>query len=121
METLIVVSVIILAIIIRQGMLRNSVPTMSFEVWMNQAEYRSYQCIDVRTKQEYQSGHLAKFKNIPLNQLESQLGKIDPTKPVALMCASGMRSAQAAKILQKHQYQVINLKGGIQAAPKDLC
>ena len=56
--------------------------------------------LDVRTKGEYQSGHIKGSVNIPLQQLQSQLGKLDKKKPVITCCASGMRSASAKSMLR---------------------
>ncbi|MGL5914831.1 MAG: rhodanese-like domain-containing protein [Culicoidibacterales bacterium] len=119
MEYLILATIIISGVLIWQIQRKNTVPTISFEQLMNEPEYKTHQRIDVRTKQEYQNGHLVKFKNIPIDELEAKRATLDQKKPIAVMCASGIRSAQAVKILQKHQYQVVNLKGGIQAAPKN--
>lgn len=55
--------------------------------------------IDVRTKAEYQGGHIKGSLNIPLNNLSNHYSKLDKSKPVITCCASGMRSAQAKNIL----------------------
>lgn len=60
--------------------------------------------IDVRTKGEYQSGHIKGSVNIPLNTLSSNLSKIKKDKPVITCCASGMRSASARSILKSKGY-----------------
>ena len=51
------------------------------------------QIIDVRTKQEFQGGHIKGSVNIPLQNLSNNLSKIKKDKPVITCCASGMRSA----------------------------
>ena len=66
------------------------------------------QIIDVRTKAEYQSGHIAGSLNIPLQVLEANLAKIDKSKPVITCCASGMRSGSAKGILTAQGYEVYN-------------
>lgn len=119
MELLIGLTIIIIGIIFWQIKRQQSIAAISFEQLMVDETYQNYQRIDVRTKQEFTSGHLAKFRNIPLDTLATQLATLDQTRPIVVMCASGMRSAQAAKFLQKHEYQVVNLKGGIHAAPKN--
>lgn len=68
--------------------------------------------IDVRTKAEYQSGHIRGSINIPLNSLESNLGKIKKDKPVITCCASGMRSASAKGILKARGYREVYNGGG---------
>lgn len=61
--------------------------------------------IDVRTPAEFNSGHISGSKNIPLNRLSGELGKIkDKNKPVITCCASGMRSGSAKGILRSSGY-----------------
>ncbi|MBI1782621.1 MAG: rhodanese-like domain-containing protein, partial [Sphingobacteriales bacterium] len=56
--------------------------------------------IDVRTVQEFGSGHFPGSKNIPLHLLPTKLGEIKKwKKPVVVVCASGMRSGQATVLL----------------------
>jgi rhodanese-related sulfurtransferase len=57
------------------------------------------QIIDVRTREEYQSGHIKGSFNIPLLSLSSNLSKIKKDKPIITCCASGMRSASAKSYL----------------------
>ncbi len=67
--------------------------------------------IDVRTAQEYRSGHIQEAKNLPLNQIVNYSGP--KTKPVYVICQSGMRSKRACAILNDKGYQTINVKGGM--------
>ncbi|MGF1639120.1 MAG: rhodanese-like domain-containing protein [Cyclobacteriaceae bacterium] len=64
--------------------------------------------IDVRSKAEFNGGHLKGAINIPLDQLSSQLSKIKKNKPVITCCASGMRSASAKSLLQSNGFEVYN-------------
>lgn len=68
--------------------------------------------IDVRTKGEYQGGHIKGSINIPLQSLESNLSKIKKDKPVITCCASGMRSASAKSILKSKGYTEVYNGGG---------
>lgn len=68
--------------------------------------------VDVRTKGEYQSGHIKGSINIPLNTLSSNLAKLKKEKPVITCCASGMRSAQAKNILQSQGFKEVYNGGG---------
>jgi phage shock protein E len=57
--------------------------------------------IDVRTRGEFQGGHVAASINIPLNELGDNVAKIKKmNKTIVLCCASGMRSSQAAGFLR---------------------
>ncbi|GIV42225.1 MAG: sulfurtransferase [Vicingaceae bacterium] len=65
--------------------------------------------VDVRTPAEYKQGHAKKSINIPLQSIEGKAKELKAkNKPVIVCCASGMRSAQAKAILQKHGIEVYN-------------
>lgn len=69
--------------------------------------------VDVRTKAEYNGGHIKGSKNIPLNSLGQNFkkkGKKD--LPVITCCASGMRSASAKNILQSAGFEEVYNGGG---------
>lgn len=69
--------------------------------------------IDVRSKGEYESGHIKGSLNIPLDQLNNHLNKLkDKTKPVITCCASGMRSASAKNFLVSKGYAAVHNGGG---------
>ncbi|MFX3632721.1 MAG: rhodanese-like domain-containing protein [Candidatus Pristimantibacillus sp.] len=70
--------------------------------------------IDVREPAEFKSGYIHNARNIPLSQLKNRMGEIPQDSAVFLYCRSGMRSQQAARILQKNKYSnLTNLQGGI--------
>lgn len=57
--------------------------------------------IDVRTQGEFRRGNINGSKNIPVDDIGSNVKKIEAMKkPIVLCCASGMRSARAASILK---------------------
>lgn len=69
--------------------------------------------VDVRTKQEFAGGHIKGARNIPVNSLRSNLGKLkDKDKPIITCCASGMRSASAKNLLQSSGYTRVYNGGG---------
>lgn len=70
------------------------------------------QIIDVRTKSEFQSGHIKGSVNIPLQVLSGSLSKIKKDKPVITCCASGMRSSSAKSILKSNGYTEVYNGGG---------
>lgn len=73
--------------------------------------------VDVRTPQEFATGHIANANNIDIydNAFQSKALKLDKSKTILVYCRSGSRSAQAASILRKQGYQVVDLAGGIGA------
>jgi rhodanese-related sulfurtransferase len=68
--------------------------------------------IDVRTKGEFASGHISGSVNIPLQNLQNNLSKINKDKPVITCCASGMRSASAKNILKANGFTEVHNGGG---------
>jgi len=68
--------------------------------------------VDVRTKGEYQGGHIKGSINIPLDTLGNQLSKLKKDKPVITCCASGMRSASAKSLLLANGFSEVHNGGG---------
>jgi len=68
--------------------------------------------LDIRTEEEYRSGHIPGFRNIPLDELRERLSEIESGKPVYLTCQSGLRSYIACRILEANGYTVSHLAGG---------
>lgn len=70
--------------------------------------------LDVRTKEEYEAGHIENSVNIPLQQMENVEKRItDKSTPLFVHCQSGARSASAASILKKMGYSNVTNIGGI--------
>lgn len=67
--------------------------------------------LDVRTREEFRMGHSAGAINIPLNEIETSIGKINKmNKPLIVVCQSGIRSAQAKRMLNKNGLEVFNAR-----------
>lgn len=63
--------------------------------------------VDVRTKSEYEQGHVAGSKNIPLNEIKLKIAFIRKwNKPVITVCRSGSRSAMAKGFLHEAGIEV---------------
>ena len=54
--------------------------------------------IDVRRPAEYESGHVAGAKLIPVDDVLSRIDEIPTDKKVLLICAQGVRSGLAAEM-----------------------
>ena len=68
--------------------------------------------LDVRTPEEFQRGHIEGFLNIPVDELREGLSKLDKSKPVYVICQSGLRSYIASRILAGNGYEAYNFSGG---------
>jgi rhodanese-related sulfurtransferase len=71
--------------------------------------------LDVRTVEEYKSGHIRGAKLIPVGKLEANLDKLkaDRHKKIIVYCRSGNRSVAASRILEKHGFVPLNVKQGM--------
>ena len=77
----------------------------------------SIQLVDVRTVAEYPEGHIPGSLNI--NVLDEQFAAnvdelLDKNHSVAVYCKSGRRSRNAARILTKKGFHVVNLDKGFE-------
>ena len=79
--------------------------------------------LDLRTKKEYQSGHLVNAVSMHFLNLKDQIGQLEESfkkQPVLLIDHEGKESAAAAKILKENGFTKINvLKGGMTSWHKD--
>ncbi len=65
--------------------------------------------VDVRSKQEFDSGHVKGSLNIPLDLIRQNKDQLEKKKkPIILCCASGMRSGSATSILKKKGVECYN-------------
>jgi rhodanese-related sulfurtransferase len=69
--------------------------------------------IDVRSPQEFDSGHIRPSKNLPLPDLPHRLMAVpDKNKTYITVCASGMRSASAKSLMKRNGYENVYNGGG---------
>lgn len=73
-----------------------------------------FHLLDVRTKEEYEDGHISGSKNLPLQEI----GRImeyypDKHSPLYIYCRSGARSKRACQFLVKNGYDQIFDLGGM--------
>ncbi|MGR3809325.1 rhodanese-like domain-containing protein [Jiulongibacter sp. NS-SX5] len=65
--------------------------------------------VDVRTLGEFQGGHVAGSKNIPLGEVAARVDEFKTMEaPVILCCASGNRSGQATAFLSAQGVECVN-------------
>lgn len=65
--------------------------------------------IDVRTPQEFRSGHIKDAVNIPLQGLSQKISSLkQKKKPVIAVCQSGGRSSMAVTALKKEGIDAYN-------------
>lgn len=65
--------------------------------------------LDVRTKNEFDAGHIQGSRHIPLDMIRTQIEGIRKlNKPVITVCRSGSRSAMAKNILSSAGIEAYN-------------
>ena len=72
--------------------------------------------IDVRTSEEYKSGHIKNAQNINVQSedFKTKIQYFDKEKPIYIYCRSGARSGKAGKILEEMGFvEIYDLNGGI--------
>jgi NADPH-dependent 2,4-dienoyl-CoA reductase/sulfur reductase-like enzyme/rhodanese-related sulfurtransferase len=78
------------------------------------ADLHDKQVLDVRFAAECATGTIDGSIHIPLDNLRDRLSELDPHKPTVTVCASGLRSYLAARILRQHGFKnVSDLTGGM--------
>lgn len=96
-----------------------SVSALEFE---KEIKSDSVQLVDVRTPQEYTEGHIDGALNINVQSddfKELAQRELSKDSTVLVYCRSGRRSLDAAEMLTRLGYNVVNLKGGIIEWKKD--
>jgi rhodanese-related sulfurtransferase len=81
--------------------------------YLNQFSQQPHLLLDVRTPQEFASGHIPGAINISLQTLESRLSELPTDQPIVVYCRSGNRSATAGQMLLRRGFTQLYDLGGI--------
>jgi len=80
----------------------------------DEAVARGARLVDVRSPSEFASGHLEGALNLPVDQLSVRMGELGPKgTPIVVYCASGTRSAMAARKLKGGGFASVRNLGGM--------
>ena len=72
--------------------------------------------IDVRTSEEYDSGHIPGAVNIPFDEVAHRIAEVDASNGVALYCMIGPRARKGeSALLAAGHKSVFHLEGGLAA------
>lgn len=96
----------------------SSFPLMEIDdLAKEQPEFKSLYVLDVRTAEEWRTGHIPGANHLELNELQRDIKQIpNHHQSIAILCRSGQRASIAASLLEKHGYSsVANVRGGMQA------
>ena len=71
--------------------------------------------LDVREDDEWQRGHAADARHIPMGEVAARLDEIDPQATLYVICKAGGRSQKVAQFLAGNGYEPVNVSGGMLA------
>jgi rhodanese-related sulfurtransferase len=67
--------------------------------------------LDVRSAEEFASGHVPGAHHLPFDQVATRLAELGPPREVVVYCERGPRAAKAAAVLAGAGFQVLHLAG----------
>ena len=80
----------------------------------HEAVERGARLVDVRSPSEFASGHIHGALNLPVDQLSARMGEFgSKDKLIVVYCASGARSAMAARKLKAIGFASVRNLGGM--------
>lgn len=80
-----------------------------------------WQLLDVREPWEVATASVSIAMCIPMAEVANRLDELDHSRPVAVLCRSGARSAQIAELLVNKGFAAVaNISGGINAWSQQL-
>jgi CoA-disulfide reductase len=97
---------------VAENVLKGLVKVISVEEFLS-LDRESIFILDVRTKDEYDLGHIEGAVNIPVDEIRQNLGKIPRDKKIIVYCGVGLRAYVACRVLYQNGFnEVYNLSGG---------
>ena len=69
--------------------------------------------LDVREDCEVAEGMIPDALHIPMGQLQTRLGELNPNEPIIVVCRSGNRSAHVADALNAAGFSADTMTGGM--------
>ena len=97
---------------VASGLLRGDHPQVDVEAILAAPADEQPFLLDVRTPQEYASGHIAGSKNISVDDLRARYDELPHDRMIAAYCQVGQRGYLATRILLQAGYSAVNIGGG---------
>lgn len=119
MKKILLFLILICTISVTQGCFESQagiIEVVSPEEGASIIESQAAQLVDVRSKKEYDAGHIAGAINVPVDSdnLDEIIAGLNSEKPVMVYCNGGLQSAQCAKILEDKGFvKIFDLDGGL--------
>ena len=107
---------IVVALYLRRFLIARSIVTYTpGEIEEKLRSDRTFILLDVRTKKEWESGHIKSAHHIPLHELGRRFDELEKhkNKEIICYCQTGSRSTTAAVRLKRLGFTTAHMKGGI--------
>lgn len=107
---------IVVVLYVRRILIARSIVTYTpGEVEEKLQNGRNILLLDVRTKREWDSGHIKSAHHIPLHELGRRFDELEKhkNKEIVCYCQTGNRSTTAAVRLKRFGFTTAHMKGGI--------
>lgn len=120
--SIIVVALVAIGVIALSSNTNNGAPAQSSPMSFSQVQTditSGAKLYDVRTSQEYASGHFENADNWSLQDMQAgKLPDVPKNTRIYVYCQSGNRSSQAARLLKDAGYSNVTDLGGLQDVEK---
>ena len=113
---LLVATLFVAFLLLRGKLMSRGIPQYrSSDVRAKRAAGETVVLLDVRTAGERSARSIPGSMHIPLQELPRRLAELESSRSAEIVCycASGARSASAARLLKTHGFRAANLAGGI--------
>ena len=97
---------------VASGLLRGEHPQVDVEAVLAAPAAERPFLLDVRTPQEFASGHIPGAVNIPVDDLRSRLDEFPRDRKIAAYCQVGQRGYLTTRILLQAGLSAVNIGGG---------
>jgi NADPH-dependent 2,4-dienoyl-CoA reductase/sulfur reductase-like enzyme/rhodanese-related sulfurtransferase len=94
------------------GLLRGDHPQIDVEAVLDVLGREHLFLLDVRTSQEFESGHIPEAVNIPVDELRHRLDELPRDRGIAAYCQVGQRGYLATRLLRQAGFEASNIGGG---------
>ncbi len=114
-STIIIILTLFSSIFAVQAQQNDVYKVLEVQVFKDSISNKEVQLIDVRTPEEFSSGHIKDAENIDFfsEEFTNEFDKLDKNKPVYIYCKSGNRSKQTGEKLSAMGFkEIYDLKGG---------
>jgi NADPH-dependent 2,4-dienoyl-CoA reductase/sulfur reductase-like enzyme/rhodanese-related sulfurtransferase len=97
---------------VASGLVRGDHPQVDVEAVLATSSNDQPLLLDVRTPEEFGTGHIAEAINVPVDALRSRLSELPRDREIAAYCQVGQRGYLATRILRQMGFNAVNIGGG---------